>query len=164
MPDFKPNTQKVKTFLKRLEYSADVQFEKSSNRLPSAANVGLGVGYKLNDKNAIGMGLNYKLGMGSIQHISFTSQGLGIRSYMDLKIKKQIYATGGYEANYYTAFKNIEQLKNYDAWQRSALAGISKKYKVSKKVQGEMKVLYDFLANQHIPVTQPVIFRLGYKF
>ena len=28
IPDFKPNNQKTKTFLKRLEYSATVQFEK----------------------------------------------------------------------------------------------------------------------------------------
>jgi hypothetical protein len=164
MPDFKVNNQKTKTFLKRLEYSADVQFAKSSNLLPSGANIGLGVGYKLNDKSAVGMGVNYKLGMGTIQHISFTSQAIGLRSYMDWKIKKQIYATGGYEMNYNISFERIDQLKNYDAWQRSALLGISKKYKISKKVKGEMKILYDFLANQHIPVTQSILFRIGYKF
>jgi len=102
--------------------------------------------------------------MGTIQHIVFTSQGLGLRSYMDWKIKKQFFLSGGYEMNCNTVFKNIEQLKNYDAWQRSALIGISKKYKISKKVQGEMKLLYDFLANAHAPVSQPVVFRLGYKF
>jgi hypothetical protein len=164
MPDFEPNTQKTKSLLKRLEYSADMQFDKSNKLLPSGANIGLGIGYKLNDKSAFGVGVNYKIGMGTIQHISFTSQGLGLRSYMDWKIKKQIYVTGGYEMNYLTAIKNIQQLKNYDAWQRSALIGISKKYKVSKKVQGEMKILYDFLANAHVPVSQPVVFRLGYKF
>jgi hypothetical protein len=55
-------------------------------------------------------------------------------------------------------------LKDYNAWQRSALIGVSKKYKISKKVKGEMKLLYDFLANQHLPVSQPVLFRLGYGF
>jgi hypothetical protein len=164
MPDFKPNAQKTKSFLKRLEYSADVQFVKSNNLLPSAANIGLGVGYKLNDKGALGTGISYKMGMGSIQHIAFTSQGIGLRSYMDWKIKKQLYASGGYEMNYNSAFKNIQQLKNYDAWQRSALIGISKKYKISKKVKGEMKLLYDFLAHQHKPVTPEVVYRLGYNF
>ena len=164
MPDFKPNTQKTKSLLKRLEYSANVQFDKSNKLLPSAANIGLGIGYKLNDKCSLGIGLSYKMGIGTIQHISFTSQGLGLRSYMDWKIKKQLFLSGGYETNYNTAFKKIEQLKNYDAWQRSALIGLSKKYKISKKVQGEMKLLYDFLANAHVPVSQPVVFRLGYKF
>lgn len=173
MPDFKPNEQKTKPFLKRLEYSADVQFEKSSNLLPSAANIGLGIGYKLNDKGAIGVGMSYKAGMGTIQHINITHQGIGLRSYIDWKapfgsakwgILGGLYINGGYEMNYNAAFKNIEQLQNYECWQRSALIGLNKKYKVSKKVKGEMKLLYDFLANAHVPVSQPVVFRLGYKF
>lgn len=163
MPDFKPNSQKTKSFLKRLEYSADVQFSKTNNLLPSAANIGLGLGYKLNDKRLIGIGLGYKMGMGSIHHISITHQGIGLRSYGDYKIKGSIFISGGYEMNYNATFKDIEQLKNYNAWQRSALIGISKKYKISKKVKGEMKVLYDFLANQHLPVSQPILFRTGYK-
>jgi hypothetical protein len=164
MPHFKPNSQKTKPLLKRLEYSANVQFAKSSNLLPSTANIGLGIGYKVDDKIIIGAGADYSVGIGTIQHISFSSQGVGLRSYLDCKIKKQIYITGGYEMNYNSAFKNIQQLKEYNAWQRSALIGISKKYKISKKVKGNMQLLYDFLANSHVPVSQPVIFRLGYNF
>lgn len=164
MPEFKPNNQKTRSLLKRLEYTTDVQFAKTNNLLPSTADIGLGIGYKLNDKGILGIGMSYKMGMGSVQHISFTSQGFGLRSYMEWKIKKQVYASGGYEMNYNTAFKNIEQLKNCNAWQRSALIGVSKKYKISKKVKGEMKLLYDFLANEHLPVTQQVVFRMGYKF
>ena len=164
MPDFRPNNQKTKPFLKRLEYSANVQFAKSNKFLPSVANIGLGIGYKLDDKKILGIGMDYSMGMGTIQHISFSSLGLGLRSYFEWKIKKQIYATGGYEMNYNSAFKNIEQLKNYNAWQRSALVGLSKKYKISKKMKGNIQLLYDFLANQHIPVSQPFLFRTGYNF
>jgi hypothetical protein len=164
MPDFRLNEQKTKKFLQRLEYTTDLQLAKNNNLLPSTANIGLGIGYKLDDKKTIGIGLSYKLGMGNIQHISFTSQGLGLRSYMDWKIKKQLYVSGGYEMNFNAAFKHIEQLKNYNAWQRSALMGVSKKYKISKKVKGNMKLLYDFLAYQHVPVSPPVVFRLGYNF
>jgi hypothetical protein len=171
IPDFKPNTQKTKSFLKRLEYSADVQFAKTNSLLPSTANIGLGIGYKLNDKGTVGIGTSYKMGMGSIQHIRITHQGLGLRSFMDWKIHSPfggagggLYLSGGYEMNYNAAFKNIEQLKDYSAWQRSALAGISKKYKISSKVKGEMKLLYDFLYRDHVPVSQPVVFRVGYNF
>ncbi len=159
-----PNTQKTKSFLKRLEYGFDIQFGKSSSLLPNAANMALSLGYKLNDKGSAGIGASYKMGIGTIQHINITSQGLGLRSYMDWKIKKQLYVSGGYEMNYNSAFKSIDQLKNYDAWQRSALIGISKKYKISKKMKGEMKLLYDFLAREHVPVSEPFVFRLGYKF
>ncbi len=58
MPDFKPNNQKIKSFLKRLEYTTDVQFSKTNSLLPNTANIGLGIGYKLNDKSIIGIGMN----------------------------------------------------------------------------------------------------------
>ena len=164
IPGFKTNNEKTKSFLKRLEYSANAQFAKTNSLLPSIADIGFGVGYKLNGKSTTGIEISYKVGMGSLRHISLTSQGMGFRSYMDWKIKKQVYASCGYEMNYNAAFKNIDQLKNYDAWQRAALAGISKRYKISKKIKGEVKLLYDFLANKHIPVSQAFLFRVGYKF
>ncbi len=164
IPDFKPNTQKTKSFLRRLEYSANVQFIKSSNLLPSGSNIGLGIGYKLNDKRSLGFGMSYKVGFGTIRNLSISSQGLGLRSYFEWKIKKEIYASGGYEMNYNSIFKNIQELKYYEAWQRSALIGLSRKYRINKKMQGEIKLLYDFLANRHIPVTQSILFRVGYNF
>lgn len=164
MPDFKPNTQKTKPFLKRLEYGVNVQFSKNNQRVPSSANLGLSLGYKINDKSSAGIGVTYSAGLGTLQHIQITSQGVGIRSYFDWKIKKSFYASGGYEMNYNSAFKNIEELKNESAWQRSALAGISKKYKISKKVKGKLQLLYDFLAYRHVPVSQPFLFRVGYNF
>lgn len=65
--------------------------------------------------------------------------------------------------NHNAGFKNIEQLKNYNAWQRSGLLGLSKKYKIGKKVKGEMKLLYDFLHKDHVPVSRAVVWRVGYK-
>jgi len=163
MPDFKPNTQKTKPFLKRLEYGANVQFSKNNQWVPSAANVALTLGYKINDKSSAGIGVSYSVGLGTIQHIEITSQGIGLRSYLDWKIKKSFYASGGYEMNYNSAIKNIEELKNESAWQRSALLGISKKYKITKKVIGNLQMLYDFLAYKHRPVSQPFLFRVGYN-
>ena len=164
MPDFKPNNQKTKPFLKRLDYGFNVQFEKNNSLMPSTSDLAGTIGYKLNDKSEAGVGISYKLGMGSIQHIRFSSQGIGFRSYLDWKIKKQFYATGGYEMNYNSAFTKIEQLKNYAAWQRSALIGISKKYQVSKKLKGDLQLLYDFMARDHIPASDRIIFRTGYRF
>lgn len=173
LPDFKPNSQKTKSLLQRLEYGFDVQFGKNNSLMPSTSDLALSLGYKLNDKSVAGIGMSYKLGLGSLQHINLTSEGLGLRSYMDWKapfgsskwgMLGNIWLSAGYEMNYNAGFKNIEQLKDYNAWQRSALAGLTKKYKISKKVKGEMKLLYDFLHRDHVPVSQPVVFRLGYKF
>ena len=165
MPDFKPNTQKTKTFLKRLEYGANLQFAKSAYSFPATANVGLTIGYKINDKSTIGLGLAYTAGMGSDwSHIAFSSQGLGLRSFMDWKIKKTWYVTGGYELNYMTQFGSITQLRDRSSWQPSALIGIEKKYHISQKVQGNIQLLYDALYKQEIPSGQMIKLRVGYNF
>jgi len=163
MPDFKPNRQRSKTLWQRLEYGFDVQFAKTNGYLPSTTDIAASIGYRLNDKSVIGAGLSYKLGLGSIEHIRLSSEGVGFRSYFDWKIKGSIYATGGYEMNYRSAFKSIAELKDA-AWQYSALIGISRQYKVSKKLKGEVKVLYDFMAERHVPLSQPMILRVGYNF
>jgi protein subunit release factor A len=165
MPDgFKPNSQKTKTFLDRLEYGANIQNQKARSYFPVTSDIGLSLGYKLNDKSAVGIGASYKLGWGSgWNNIKLSSEGLGLRTYLDYKLKGTFYISGGYEQNYRTAFSSIDQLKDYSAWQSSGLLGLSKKYKVSKKLKGEMKLLWDFLSYQQIPKTQTILFRIGYN-
>lgn len=166
IPGFKPNSQKTKTFLQRLEFNSNLQFSKANQLVPSTADIALSVGYKLNDKSVIGIGASYKLGYGSIQRISISHEGLGLRSFIDWKLKKQFFVTGGYEMNYNAQFKNMAQLQNYAAWQQSGLVGITKKLNVKTKVfKGtSLQLLYDMLYRQHIPVSQPVLFRVGYSF
>ena len=163
MPDFKPNTQKTKSFLKRLEYGSNIQSVKANGYFPTTSDIGLSVGYRLNDKSIIGIGASYKIGWGpNIRNISLTSEGIGLRSFIDWKLKGSFYVSGGYEQNYRSRFNTISILQNFNAWQQSALLGISKKYKVSKKLKGDMKVMYDFMHKQ-MPGKQPIVFRIGYS-
>jgi hypothetical protein len=167
MPDFKPNQQKTKTFLQRIELGSNLQTTKTSGYLPAGLDIGLSVGYKINNRSIIGIGTSYKMGISTQQRLSFSHQAVGIRSFLDWKIKKQFFITGGYEMNYNTQFKNIEQLKQYNAWQPSALAGITKKiYVKTKWFKGtSLLLLYDFLYLRSVPVRQsPVVFRMGYQF
>ena len=162
---FKPNQQKTKSFLQRLEYGANIQSQKASNYFPVTSDVGLSLGYKLNDHSSLGVGAAYKLGWGKgWNNIKLTHEGLGLRSYLDYKLKGSLYISGGYEQNYRTAFNTVQQLRDYSTWQTSGLVGLSKKYKVSKKLKGEMKLLWDFLSYQQVPRTQAVLFRIGYSF
>lgn len=166
LPDFKPNTQKTKTFAQRLEYGFNVQFGKRNNLLPGTADLGLSIGYKINDKSLVGLGLGYKLGMGSIEKIKFTHEGIGLRSFIDWKLKKQFFVTGGFEMNHNASFKDFDALKDFNAWQQSGLLGISKKISLKTKISKgtKLQLLYDFLHREHIPVSQPIIFRVGYQF
>ena len=164
VPDFKPNHQKTKSLLQRLEWGTNLQTQKGSQLFPVTSDLGLSLGYKLNDKSILGVGTSYKLGWGSgWDNIKITHQGLGLRSFIDYQIKGSFYVSGGYEQNYRSEIHSIEQLKNQSSWQSSGLIGLSKKYKVSQKMKGSMQLLWDFLSCQQIPKTQAILFRIGYS-
>jgi hypothetical protein len=167
MPEgFKPNNQKTKSFLKRLEFGTNTQSQKATNFFPVTTDLGLSVGYKLNDKSIIGVGASYKLGWGrGWNHIKFTSEGAGLRSFVDWKLKGSFWITGGYEQNYKTAFNNIYQLRDLNPWEQSGLLGLSKVVNVKSKFfkKTKLQLLWDFLSYQQVPRTQPIIFRIGYS-
>jgi hypothetical protein len=98
--------------------------------------------------------------------IKFTNAGVGLRSFIDWKIKGQLWLTGGYEQNYRTEFNSLNQLKSLSAWQQSGLLGVSKVFKLkSKLIKGtKMQFLWDFLSYSQRPQTQPLLFRIGYNF
>jgi hypothetical protein len=168
MPEgFKPNTEKTKSFLNRLEYSATMQSQKSTNFFPTTSDIGLNIGYKPNQKSVIGIGASYKLGLGrGWDKIKITNEGIGLRSFADLKLKGSFWFSAGYEMNFRSAFQRFDQLQNYSGWQRSGLAGLSKVVDVRSKFFKKTKaqVLWDFLSYQQVPRTQPIVFRIGYNF
>lgn len=163
-PNFRPNHQKTKPFLQRLEVGTNIQTQKAKWMFPITSDIGLSLGYKLNDKSIIGAGISYKLGIGTgWQHINLTHQGIGVRSFLEYQLKGSLYISGGYEQNYRSEIRAIEVLKDRSAWQQSGLIGVTKKYKVSKKLKGNMQLLWDFLSYQQIPKTQSLMVRIGYS-
>jgi len=161
---FRANPYKTKSFFRRLEYGGNIQSQKARMMFPVTSDIGLSLGYKLNDKSVIGVGGSYKLGLGQgWNNMALSHQGLSVRSYADFKIKGSLFLSGGYEQNYRNEIRSIEALKNSSAWQASGLIGLSKKYKVSKKLKGNMQLLWDFLSYRQLPKTQAVLFRVGYS-
>ncbi|MBL7737786.1 MAG: hypothetical protein JNK14_01115, partial [Chitinophagaceae bacterium] len=168
MPEgFKPNNQKAKSFWQRLEYGTNVQTQKATNFFPVTSDIGLSVGYKLNDKSIIGAGVSYKMGLGTgWNNLRLSNQGVGLRSFIDWKIKGSFWINGGYEQNYRTAFSDFDQLRNFSAWQTSGLVGLSKVVSLKTKFFKKTKVqlLWDFLSYKQVPVAQSILFRIGYNF
>ena len=77
MPDFKPNNQKTKTLIQRLELGVNLQTTRANGWFPSTTNFGLSLGYKISNKSTIGIGGSYNMGWGTnINHIHFSSQGM----------------------------------------------------------------------------------------
>ncbi len=171
MPDFKPNNQKTKSFWKRLEYGSNLQTQKSNNFFPTTSDLGLSVGYKISDKSIIGIGGSYKVGWGKdIRNIAISSQGAGLRSFLDVKLKGSFFASGGFEYNYqpltYSETLTPQDQQRGEEWQQSGLVGISKiislKSKMFKKTK--LQLLWDFLSYQQVPKAQALKFRVGYNF
>lgn len=163
MPDFKPNTEKTKSFSQRLEFGFNLQSQKSNFYFPTTTDIGISCGYKLNPKQIIGIGTSYKMGWGkSIKQIVLSHQGIGFRTFMDYKLKGSLWISGGSELNYRSAFKNFEIFNDRSAWEQNALIGLSKKFDLKGRMKTNMQLLYDFLHRKHRPQSQPVLFRMGY--
>jgi len=165
MPDFTPNGQKVKTFLQRIEFGVNITSQKTNYLLPSTTEVALLLGYKLSDKATVGIGACYNIGWGnSLNDIHVTSQGVGLRSFIDIKAKGSIWLTGGFEYDYLSAFASIRDLStNVQLWQKSALAGVMKKIKLGSH-SSNIQLLYDFLHAVNTPPTPAFVYRIGYTF
>jgi len=168
MPEgFKPNGQQGKAFMKRLEYGMNIQSRKAGNFFPRTTDLGLSIGYKLNDKSLIGVGASYKIGWGNgWRNINITHQGVGLRSFIDWKLKGSFWLSAGYEHNYLTLFKSIDELKDANAWQQSGLIGLSKVISLKTRFikKARFQLLWDFLSYRQVPQTEPIIFRIGYGF
>jgi len=167
MPDFDPNKEKTKAFLKRIEYGFNMQSSMAMSYYPSQTAFALTAGYKINDKNTVGVGISYNVGWGrDIQHIHISSQGIGFRSFVDLKIKGSFYGTGGFEYNYAYPFTSINQLRTSGLWQRSGLVGITKMVSLKSSLvkKTKLQLLWNFLSYSQTPPSQPIIFRIGYNF
>jgi len=165
MPDFKPNPMKTKSFLQRLEFGGNIQFQKSNRYFPTTSDIAAQVGYQFHKNGTAGIGASYKLGLGSgWNNIAISHQGIGLRSFIDWKLKGSFFVNGGFEQNYVSTITHASQLVDWSGWQGSALLGLSKKYKVSAKLKGNIVLLYDFLAKQNTPSSSPIKLRLGYTF
>lgn len=167
MPGFKPNHQKVKSFLKRIELGTNIQTTKSSYLFPATSDIALSAGYRLNDKSIIGIGAGGKIGWGKgWNNIHITGQGISLRSFLDYKIKGNWWLSGGWEYHYQQPVAAVRELQKIDNWKQAGLLGLTKivpvKMKTFKKYR--LQVYYDFLYQYKLPVTEPVKFRMGYTF
>jgi len=171
MPNFKPNNQRTKSFLKRLEFGTNIQSTQSSYFFPTTTDLGLSVGYKLNDKSTIGVGASYKIGWGKdVRHIIITQQGMSLRSYLDIRLKGSFYASGGWEYNYQPLSMADSSTATHDPlstnWTKSGLIGVTKivslKSKTFKKTK--LQLLWDFMSYRQRPQTPAFKFRVGYTF
>ncbi|HSC54489.1 MAG TPA: hypothetical protein VLC98_12740 [Phnomibacter sp.] len=159
---------KSKSFGQRLEFGWNLQNAMHKQDFPAIRDVGISLGYKLNPRSVVGVGVAYKFALGeSWKHIEWTHEGVGLRSFLDWRIAKAgskllkgFWITGGFEMNYWQRIDNNAQWKNL-AWKQSGLVGLTKTVKTGKKTM-KMQLLWDFLS--YNTNSTPVVFRVGYSW
>jgi hypothetical protein len=167
LPNFKGADQSTKSFWKRLEYGSSMQTVHGSYYYPNSTAFGLTLAYKVDSKNSIGIGVDYKAGWGKdIKHVNVTSEGVGFRGFLDIQLKTSFFATGGFEYNYQEPFTSLGIVRDIDNWQQSGLIGISKTVSLKSNLfkKSKLQLLWDFLSYRQVPRTQALKFRVGYSF
>jgi hypothetical protein len=163
MPDYQPKEMKMQAFLKRLKPGGNIQFQRSGYYFPATADIAGQLAYQFHKKGSFGVGLGYKLGLGeSWDKIQFSHRGIGLRSFIDWKLKGTFFLNGGYELNRFTPFRNIQELRTRSGFIPSGLIGISQKYPIGPKLKANMMLLYDFLAERHQGQSDKFKLRIGY--
>ena len=164
MPQFKPNPMKTKRWFDRLEPGGNIQFQKTNYYFPALAELAAQLAYGIHKNGSIGIGISYRLGMGEgWNKIKFSQQGIGLRSFLDWKLKGTFYINGGFEMNKTANLLNDQTLRNWNGWKSSALIGINRKQKVGPKLKLNTMILYDFLATSQ-PQTDKIKIRIGYTY
>ena len=164
IPDFRPNQERTHSFRKRITYGFNIQSQKSRFGFPAMSDLGLSIGYKVRQNLVTGAGISGKVGWGQDwNHIAITFQGIGLRSYAEYQVNGSWWIAAGYETNYMRLIHSISQLQDYPAWSRSGLAGLSKRYSINKKFNGELKLLWNYLSYQERPRSNPILFRFAYS-
>ena len=164
LPDFTPDQQHGKSLWQRLTYGFNMQTQAATRYLPAITDIGVQLGLKVSDQIQIGVGGSYKVGTGTLKCMHLSNEGVSARSYVDIRAKGSIWITGAWEDNYMPSFRSLQELhRDVSIWQKSALLGLTKKYTVGKR-EGNMQLLYDFMAGQVLPKSSPVKFRVGYSF
>jgi CII-binding regulator of phage lambda lysogenization HflD len=173
MPDYKINNERSKSFWRRLYLSAGMQSQKAYSVLPVTSDISAALNFKWSEKKVIGVGVSGKIGWGSgWRHIKITQQGMGIKSFLDIKLKGSFWISGGYELNYRPGLSVLDSAVNaahnqhVNLWQRSGLIGVSKIVSLRSKVAKKTKVqiLWDYLSYSQQPKTPAFIWRVEYAF
>lgn len=143
-------------FFKRLEKQYNWETTRATpDGQPAMLQGAAMVGFKHTPKLSYGIGTALNIGLGQDwNHVKFSFQGLGLRTYLQYQM---IYGIGlycGYERTYKQAVftttnetsistANNSSPHNTSDYNESVLIGLTKSYKINSKWNGQIQVMYD---------------------
>lgn len=159
---FKPNTQRSKLFRQRILYDYNLQWERQNQIYPTTAAIGLSMGYKLNDLSSFGVGFDYRGGIGSINKLSFSHQGIALRVFADYKFIRSfaLYSGADWVRNQTASNTKL----NPTQWQLNGSIGLKKQITKAGKSKRKGYVILTYDWYQSNPVPQATRFKIRYGF
>lgn len=161
------NTESVKPMVKRLSFTTDIRSQRSNGLLPAFSELGINIGYRWSPRLIAGFGLSGRIGWGKgFSDLRVTAEGVGIRSFVDYRIKGGFYATGGFEAIYDPLPDQQSRTIVFSQWQKNGLIGLKKGFRIKNGfIKGaSFKLMWNYLSYMQKGVVQPFDFRIGYDF
>jgi hypothetical protein len=163
----------------KLKFGYNIQSGGGINNFPAINDIGIRAGYLFSPRIEAGISIAYKLGLGeSWQKIRLSHEGAAIRSFMDWrvasageKLLKGIWATAGYEANYWCGNEiqlaansgNVSVPIGLPGRTHAGIAGLTKKIVKGKK-ELQFQILWQFAVDNNIRPASPFVFRWGKTF
>ena len=117
--------------------------------------------YLINKNFSAGIGGNYRF---NAETVDISSQTLeqsiyGYRIFAEHRILSSFFAHLEYES--LAISTSAEESKN---WHHSILAGIEKRIRISRVVEGQVALLYNFMHDGHLGYVSPWVLRVGFNF
>jgi hypothetical protein len=149
------NSMRGLPFKKRLEKQYNWQTTRATpDGQPAMLQGAAMVGFRHTPKLSYGIGTALSIGLGQDwNHIHFSFEGIGLRSYLQYQLIYGIGLYGGYERTYkqevFTTSNETTQPQipttthNTSNYNESLLLGLTKNYRMNSKWNGQIQVMYD---------------------
>lgn len=134
----------------------------STSRVPTSVDLSPLLGYRLNKKLTLGIGVTYRAIL-EIDKFETRDQVYGYRGFFQADAIKGFFLHGEYERMNTTVESGNITDEIYRRWKSGVLLGIGKEYSFVKGIKGQVMVLYDFLYEEGVsPYKKPWVIRFGF--
>ncbi len=159
-PKRPPNPLEGQPFNKRLRLGGNLQVNRQA---PTSIDFSAKLGYLLNPKAQIGIGMAYRFSTGTnFSSFALNDELFSAKLFFDHFIYKSFYLQSVLEWNR-TELKDKTDISLGTHWVQSGFVGLGKEFAISKKLKGSMSVLYNFLHDEKSPYKKPFVFRVGFR-
>ena len=158
----KANSLEGEPLKKRLKIGGTLQIHAGK---PVGVDFNPQIAYRIHKKWSAGVGATYRSSFGGGERFisGEEHETYGGRLFTDYTFFKSFFAHGEFE-KIHTNYLDPDEDRLVGQWSSGLLVGIGKKYRLVKKVEGNVMILYNFLHDEPGPYERPWVIRFGFNW